>query len=510
MPFSNDAEKGTLSCFLHNPTDLLADARSSMVPEWYYHPANRLLYGVMQEFAAALKPVEYIALSQHLQDTGNMDKIGGQGMLAELLDFVPTPAHYGYYKGIMREKYARRVVIGKCTDLIQKAYEYQQEEEMSWQDLCVEAQGEFFALTQEHGQARRFEPAAKYMDGVEAFINEAIKNKGHVTHGIATGFTDLDRTLMGLKGGQFVVIAARPGMGKSSLADNLAECIALAMGHYHEFTQKPIAVGQVTLEMSAEEKLIRMAMGGAGVSMGRVRDGFVSKDERKMINAMNDKLRAAPIFILDTGNLTIQELRGLARHAVSQHKIGVLIVDYLQLLKSSTKLAAASRYVEIGEISRGLKALAKELNIPIIALAQLGRKPEERKGGRPVASDLRESGDIEQDADVIGLIWRESEYNDCPADQDEVSWNQKATLIIAKQRNGPVGDLVLKWEGPLVRFTSTTCHLNSNNTAQHQAGAAAKPKPAAPESQAHLKCPKPEAAKLEGFESGDDDDRAER
>lgn len=473
MPFSNDAEKGVLSCFLHNPTELVPDARHSLAVEAFYHPANRLLFQVILEMDENLKPIEYIALSQRLQDSGQMDKIGGQGCLAELLDFVPTPTHYGYYKGIMRRMHARRMVIGKCTELIAKAYDCSEEE--NWQDLCIEAQGELFQLTQEHGQARRFEPAAKYMDGVETFINEAIKNRGHVTHGIATGFTDLDRLLMGLRGGQLIIIAARPKMGKSSLADNLSECIAMANGHYHEFNQAPLGVGQVTLEMSAEEKLIRMTMGGAGVSMGRVRDGFVSAFDKKRINEQLGKLRAAPIYILDTGDLTIQELRGLARHAVAQHKIKVLIVDYLQLLKSNTKMAKGSRYVEVGEVSRGLKALAKELNIPIIALAQLGRKPEERKDGRPVASDLRESGDIEQDADMIGLIHRISEYVDCPDDEDPDAFRKKATLIVAMHRNGPVGDIPLKWEGPLVRFSSTTEYLNSNNQDQHQ-GAAKKEK----------------------------------
>lgn len=468
MPSDEEAEKGVLSCVLHDPGRLLPRVRSELGLDAFYHNAHRLLLEVMLDLESAGKPADPIVIGDSLKERDLTQKVGGPSFIMELLDFIPAPTHFDYYRNILKEKMARRAVIAACTELMERAFGLG--EEGDWRELCVSAQGELFKLTQEHGRLRDFVPAAALMEEVDTYINEALKNRGHVTHGVATGFTDLDRTLMGLKPGQLFIIAARPSMGKSSIAMNIAECVAFAEGHYNEFRQMPLGVGIVTLEMSGQELLTRMNLGRANVQLGRVANGFFSRSDLKALAEEGMKLRRAPIHILDTGNLTIQELRGLARAAVAQHRLGVLIVDYLQLLKSNTKAARGNRYIEVQDVSQGLKALAKELQIPIIALAQVSRKAEERKGCRPEMGDLRESGDIENDADIIGLLWRESRYKDCPEDQDEEEWASKATLIIAKNRNGPVGDLPLHWTGPLARFRSTTSHLNSNNEEQHQKG----------------------------------------
>ena len=274
-------------------------------------------------------------------------------------------------------------------------------------------------------------------------IDEMYHRRGQIT-GLATGLGDFDKMTDGLHGAEMIVIAARPSMGKTALAMNIAEHIAVEL-------QKPIAV--FSLEMSSQQLVQRLLCSRAKVNLGRVRDGFLSERDFPALTAAASKLAESKFFIDDTPGLSILELRAKARRLKSQHDIAAIFIDYLQLLRSTSKRAQDNRQLEIAEISSGLKGLAKELNIPIVVLAQLNRNPEGRTGaslGRPRLSDLRESGSIEQDADVVGLLIRDEYYAD--TDEDKKEAEGKATLIIAKQRNGPVGDIPLTFLKEFTRF----------------------------------------------------------
>lgn len=454
MPFSDDAEKGVLSCFLHNPTDLLNDAQVNIPLEAFYHPANRLLYEVMLEFNNGHRPVEYIAISQHLQDKGLMDKIGGQGTLAELLDFVPTPTHYGYYKGILRDKYLLRRIIGACTESIQNAYEYQEDVK----GLLDRVEERVLSVRDDTESNDQIKALKHHVNAAIDSIEEMSKNPGRL-RGISTGYRKLDALCSGLQGGEMFILAARPSMGKTSLVMNIVE---------HAATSSQVNVAVFSLEMSAVMLVRRLIVARAGVNMGRIMGGMLNRDEWRSVTRACGELQEAGIFIDETPGLNILDFRAKARRLKKQHNIGLIAVDYLQLMTSATKRAKDNRQIEISEISAGIKGVAKELNIPIIVLAQLNRQVEQRKGGRPMLSDLRESGSIEQDADMVGLLTRadyagskqeddekggrgrKSEKDD--VDDDEAN-KGKATLVIAKNRNGPTKDVPLKFVAELMRFT---------------------------------------------------------
>ena len=454
MPFSDDAEKGVLSCFMHNPTDLLNDAQVNIPAEAFYHPANRLLYEVMLEFNGGHRPVEYIALSQHLQDKGLMEKLGGQGMLAELLDFVPTPTHYGYYKGILRDKYLLRRIIGACTESIQNAYEYQEDVP----GLLDRVEERVLSVREDTESQDAIKPLKHHVMEALDSIDEMIRTPGKL-RGISTGYKKLDSLCNGLQAGEMFILAARPSMGKTSLVMNIVE-------HAAAVSEVPVAV--FSLEMSAVMLVRRLIAARAGVNMGRIMGGMLNREEVRGISRACGELQKAGIFIDETPGLNILDFRAKARRLKKQHNIGLIAIDYLQLMTSGTKRAKENRQIEIAEISAGIKGVAKELKIPIIVLAQLNRQVEQRKGQRPMLSDLRESGSIEQDADMVGLLTRadyagskqeddekggrgkKSEKDS--ADQDEAN-KGKALLIIAKNRNGPTSDVPLKFAAELMRFT---------------------------------------------------------
>src|SRR5678815_3214601 len=276
-------------------------------------------------------------------------------------------------------------------------------------------------------------------------IRDRYHRKGQIT-GLATGLADFDKLTDGLHAAEMIVIAARPSMGKTALAMNIAEHIAVEK-------KKPIAV--FSLEMSSQQLVQRLLCSRARVNLGRVRDGFLSERDFPALQSAASKLAEARMFIDDSSSLSILELRAKARRLKSQHDIQAIFIDYLQLLRSTSRRAQDNRQIEIAEISSGLKAISKELNIPVVVLAQLNRNPEQRSGeskGRPRLSDLRESGSIEQDADLVGLLVREEYYAE--SDDEKKEAEGKATLIIAKQRNGPVGDVLLTFRKEFTRFES--------------------------------------------------------
>ena len=280
------------------------------------------------------------------------------------------------------------------------------------------------------------------MEAIET-IEKLYERKGGIT-GISTGFVEFDRMTSGLHPAEMIVIAARPSMGKTAFAMNIAEHVAI---------QEKLAVAVFSLEMSSQQLVQRLLCSRARVNLKKVRDGFLGEREFSSLTSSASKLAEAKMFIDDTGSLSILELRAKARRLKAQHDIRLIVVDYLQLLRSTTRRGQENRQIEISEISGGLKGLAKELNIPIIVVAQLNRNPENRTGdskGRPRLSDLRESGSIEQDADLVGLLVREAYYADTDEEKEEAAGN--ADLIISKQRNGPIGDIPLTFLSEFTRF----------------------------------------------------------
>ena len=437
LPFSEDAEKGVLCSLLLSPKEVNDACALSLVPEAFYIPAHRIIYDLIIELCDKNKPVDFVLLRQALTDRDQLDEIGGVEYLSDLYAFIPTAANAEFYIEIVREKYLLRRLILACNKLSWQAYENQ--DEIS--SLLDEAEREVFAISQglvsDEVQSFRSQLLAVWES-----LEHAFDNRGRPT-GLTTGFKDLDRMLGGLQRTDMIVIAARPSLGKTSLAMNIAEHVAMDLG-------KPTAV--FSLEMSSEQLVQRILASRAKVESSRLKNGLVSQRDIQELTRTMGEISEAPLYIDDTPGLVIMELRAKARRLKAQHDIQLAVIDYLQLLRSPSKKSSDNRQLEIAEISAGIKGLAKELNIPILVAAQLNRQPEQRDGGRPRLSDLRESGSIEQDADVVGLLARPEFY--AKNDEEKEEHEGEAELIIAKHRNGPTGEIPLTFLKRFVRFES--------------------------------------------------------
>jgi replicative DNA helicase len=441
VPFSEDGEKGVLCSLLLSPRDVADICVLHLRSEAFYIPAHEIIYNLALEFGDKCKPIDFISLKQALKDRNQLEEIGGPEYLNDLYNFVPTSANAAYYIDIVREKYVLRRLISACNRLSTQCYDQQGEIE----PLLDQAEKEIFAITGEHVKTEIVPTKELVMEAIEQ-IEKLYENRGSVT-GIPTGFIELDRMTSGLHAAEMIVIAARPSMGKTAFAMNIAEHVAMDIGK---------AVAVFSLEMSSQQLVQRILCSRAKVDLQRVRNGFLSERDFPNLTAAASQVAAAKMFIDDTPGLSITELRAKSRRLKSQQDIQLIVIDYLQLLRSMSRRAQDNRQLEISEISAGIKALAKELNLPIIVIAQLNRQPDTRakEGGRPRLSDLRESGSIEQDADLVGLLVRPEYYEtDDEAKQERAG---EAELIIAKQRNGPTGDVPLTFLKQYTRFESRT------------------------------------------------------
>ena len=437
LPYSEDAEKGVLCSLVLSPREVGDLCILRLHPDAFYSPAHKIVYELVIEFSDKSKPIDFITLKQTLKDRGFLEEVGGPEFLNEVYTFVPTAANAAYYVDIVREKYLLRRLILACDALSRRCYDDQENVE----PLLDDAERQIFEITGDHVKIDVVPTKDLVMEAIEQ-IEKIYENRGSVT-GLPTGFTEFDRMTSGLHPAEMVVIAARPSMGKTALAMNIAEHVAIDVG-------KPVAV--FSLEMSSQQLVQRLLCSRAKVNLQRVRNGFLSERDFPNLTTAASRLATAKLFIDDTPGLTIAELRAKARRLAASHQIELLVVDYLQLLRSTSRRAQDNRQIEISEISAGIKSLAKELKIPIIVIAQLNRQPDTRakEGGRPRLSDLRESGSIEQDADVVGLLVRSEYYEtDDEAKQEKAG---EADLIIAKQRNGPTGDVALTFLKEYTRF----------------------------------------------------------
>ncbi|MBI5774458.1 MAG: replicative DNA helicase [Verrucomicrobia bacterium] len=439
-PHSTEAEQGVLGCALLAPNDALPTCieKFKRGAEVFYDLRHQTIYDLLVEMFDQKSAIDLITVRQRLKDRGMLDGVGGFEYLAALPDMVPSAANLEYYLEIVREKHVLRRMIRTCTEVIGRVHENEGEVEA----LLDEVERDILRICED--QEDKGAPTIKELVHKAIGQIEDMHTRQGMLSGLSTGFPDFDKMTTGLHGGEMIVIAARPSMGKTSLAMNIAEHVAVETGQ---------PVGVFSLEMSADSLVLRMICSRARVNLRNVREGFLAERDFPKLTAAAGRLSKAPLFIDDTSGLSILQLRAKARRMHAQHGVKLFVIDYLQLLHTTNR-RAENRQQEIADISSGVKALAKELNVPVIVLAQLNRDVEKRPKATPMLSDLRESGSIEQDADLVALLYKpksnEEEEGGPVDDHDALPVN----LLIAKQRNGPTGDVNLTFLKGFTRFES--------------------------------------------------------
>jgi len=439
MPASEEAEQHVIACCLLDGSDTIARCLEARVSaESFYWPSNQVIFEAILELNKRGQPVTLEILAEELSTRRLFEQVGGFPYLMQVTGKIPTTAHAGYFIEKVREKHLLRELIKAATGAVEQAYGFTG----GLEEFVDKIEQELFKVTQDRvsDSAQEIKEAIKDANTV---IAKLLMKKGELT-GITSGFKDLDAMTFGFQRAEMIIIAARPSMGKTSFALNIAESAAMPK------KGDPAAVLVFSLEMSASQLALRMLCSRSRVNMKLLRDGLVGRDgaEVNAIGKAAEEFKKAPILIDDSSNLTIMELRAKARRIHARKKLGMIIVDYLQLLSGSDP--RAPREQQVAEVSRGLKALAKELDVPVLVLSQLNRSSE-KENRTPRLSDLRESGSIEQDADVVLMLSR-------PKDADEKFQTaaNAADLIVAKQRNGPVGDLKLTFLQEITRFENFT------------------------------------------------------
>ena len=429
-PQSLEAEESILSAILID-NDTLLDVLEILSPEDFYRSAHQKIFSAISELFSRNEPVDLVTLTNILREHDRLEEIGGAAYLANLVDTVPLAVNAQYYAKIVYDKACLRRLIEKSNSIAKRCFE-----DRGDVDGVIDfAESSIFEIS-ENKIRPTFYPIGKIIESNIDVLEERQGNRALVT-GVASGFTKLDELTAGFQKSDLVILAGRPGMGKTALALNIAKNAAVD-------ANIPVAI--FSLEMSKEQLSLRMLSSEARIDSSRLRRGFISQDDWIKITDSAGVLSQAPIFIDDSPNITALEIRAKSRRLKMEKDIGLIIIDYLQLMKS--RASAERRDLEISEISRSLKALAKELDLPVVALSQLNRKLEERSDKRPQLADLRESGALEQDADVVAFLYRDELYN-----RDENNPNKgKAELIVSKQRNGPTGFTILTFLDTYTRF----------------------------------------------------------
>ncbi len=431
-PQNTEAERSVLGAMLIDE-EAIGTAIEVLDASYFYEDAHQKIFAAAIDLYNHRKNVDLITISDKLKNDGTLESIGGVSYLTQLVDFVPTTANAEHYAHIVKEKSTLRQLIKNATQIVSESYEAK----ASVDELVDNAERLIFQIADLKQRYRSVHIKELIKSSIET-IDQLYQRKEHIT-GIATGYHEFDNITSGLQKSDLVIIAGRPSMGKSSLA--------VCMGEYAAVVKK-IPVAFFSLEMSKEQLVQRLLCSHARVDAHKLRSGFLSPSDWPHLTNAAGKLSAAPIFIDDTPSISALELRAKARRLKANEDIQLIVVDYLQLMRSSYK--TESRQQEISEISRSIKALARELDVPIIAISQLSRAVESRQDHRPQLSDLRESGAIEQDADLVVLLMREEYYN--PTEENKGI----ADCIIAKQRNGPVGTIKLSFIREYMRFENLT------------------------------------------------------
>lgn len=430
-PHSMEAEQSVLGGLMLDNRQWM-DLASRLSPEDFYRADHQLIYRAICELIGANRPCDFITLSEHLKAQNKLDEAGGLAYLGLLANETPSAANVMAYAEIVRERSVLRSLVGVGGEIADLGY---RPDGRDYAELLDMAEQRVFALRSraEHATTS-YHSMPELMTGLERKIEFLRANPGGLA-GLATGFTDFDQKTSGLHPGDLLILAGRPSMGKTSFALNIAEHVAL-------YEKKPAAV--FSMEMPAEQLALRMVSSFARIPMGKLRTGDLEDRDWDRLVSQGGLIREAPLYIDETGALSPLELRARARRIKQRHGLGLIVVDYIQLMQvPGTK---DNRTNEISEISRSLKSLAKELEVPVIALSQLNRGVEQRDNKRPRMADLRESGGIEQDADLVVFIYRDEVYNKESPDKGT------AEIIIAKQRNGPLGTVRTAFLGEFTRF----------------------------------------------------------
>jgi len=428
-PQNIEAEQSVLGGILIE-NDAINKVVEILTPEDFYRDAHRKVYNALINLSTRDEPADLITLTNELRKIDQLDAAGGASYIASLIDSVPTAANIEYYARIVKEKSILRQLIQTSTEIITESYQDRSDVE----SFLDEAERSIFQIS-ENRVRPSFYPIRDIVKQSFKTLERLYEKKELVT-GVPSGFKELDQMTAGFQPSDLIIVAGRPSMGKTAFCLNVVQYAAI---------EKKTPVAVFSLEMSKEQLVIRLLCSEAHVEGTRLRTGFLSEEDWPRLTIAAGNLSEAPIFIDDTAALSVLELRAKARRLKADQGLGMLIIDYLQLMKGRARVE--SRQQEISEISRSLKAVAKELNIPVIAVSQLSRRTEERTGMRPQLSDLRESGAIEQDADLILFLYRDEVYN-----RSEDNPNRgKAEMIIGKQRNGPTGKIELAF---LSKFTT--------------------------------------------------------
>ncbi len=430
-PQNLDAEKSLLGSVLIDE-ETLADISEHVTAKDFYERRHGIIYGAIMRLYEKHRPVDLLTLTDELKRKKELDLIGGSAYLTELTNYVPTSAHAEAYAELVAQKAVRRRLIKASTEISELGYN----EETSTEELLGKAEAEIFSVSDQS--------LKQDLVSIESILNDSFdrmeelhRNKGAL-RGVKTGYRDLDNMTAGFQKSDLIILAARPAMGKTTLVTNLAYNVATA-------AKQPVLF--FSLEMSKEQLVDRMLSDASGVEAWNIRTGNLSDDDFGKISEAMGELAETPIYFDDTPGLSVLEMRTKARRAMHEHPLGLIIVDYLQLMQASGQ-NYGNRVQEVSEISRGLKLIARELNVPVIACSQLSRSVEARSPQIPQLADLRESGSIEQDADIVMFIYREAYYN------PETERENITDLILAKHRNGPVGKVELYFHPKLLRFVS--------------------------------------------------------
>lgn len=413
-------------------------------PEDFYKEVHRVVFESVLELFEERNPCDVVTLANKLEEKDELDKIGGASYLTSLVNNVPTTANVAHYAQIIQHKATLRKLINAASKI--SALGFNEDEDI--ESVLDEAEQAIFKVSQKYLR-ENFIPIKEVLADSFERIDKLHKDKGGL-RGIPTGFTDMDNILAGLQAADLVILAGRPSMGKTSLALNIAQHVA---------TKEGIPVGIFSLEMSKEQLVDRLICAEANVDSWKLRTGNLSDDDFPKIGHAMGVLSEAPFFIDDSPSANVMEMRAKARRLQSEHNLGLIVIDYMQLMESRYR-REANRVQEISEISRSLKSLARELNIPVICLSQLSRAVEQRPGRIPQLADLRESGSIEQDADVVMFIYRKDYY------EKDTEKKNIADILIRKHRNGPTGDIELRFTPEQMKFTNLEKQREEERTLQ--------------------------------------------
>ena len=431
MPNSPEAERSVLGAMLQDP-NTVNKAVEDLTPEDFYLPQHKEIFSAMLELFRQQRPVDLVTVDEELSRRGTLDGIGGTAYLIDLRMYVPTTVNAHTYITLVSEKSTLRRLIEAAQGISRECYSQQ----YTVPQTLEHAEKAIFDIVMKRGQGETLKPIREVLLTTFANIEELSRLQGKLP-GVPTGFTKLDELLTGMHPGELILIGARPSMGKTAFAINIATYAALASGS---------RVAVFSLEMPREQIALRMLCSQARVNMQSVRRGSLAADDWMKLAAAINPLANAPIYIDDTAGLTPTQLRSRCQRLMMDHGLDLIVVDYLGLMHVDGRVE--NRQLEVSELSRSLKAIALELKVPLIACAQLSRAPTNRQDKRPVLSDLRDSGSIEQDADVVMFLHREAYYGQESADQNLGEVN------IAKQRNGPLGSVPLAWLGDYASYAN--------------------------------------------------------